>query len=79
MDGHNMSAMHLLYPGGEPTNVFQNGVRQMTSPATIDGNVDLRLSQNVALLSYESHGRVDRIDHSTGVYVSRRLQRENPQ
>jgi hypothetical protein len=59
MDGHNMSAMHLLYPGGEPTNVFQNGVRQMTSPATIDGNVDLRLSQNVALLSYGLTNRTD--------------------
>jgi hypothetical protein len=64
LDGKPLNNLTLLYPGGEPTQVTQNGVLQTTSPATIGAGIDIRLSQNVTSLTY---GLTNRFDISAGL------------
>ena len=59
LDGKPLSNMILLYPGGESTQVTQNGVAQTTSPATIGVSVNIRLDQNVTAFTYGLSNRVD--------------------
>src|SRR5262249_55321473 len=50
--------------GGSPTNVIQTSGRQLTSPTTMDMNIDLKLDQNVAFFTY---GLTSRLDASVGL------------
>jgi hypothetical protein len=66
VNGGSLNPTTLLEPGGAPTNVYYNGSQLTTLPAAINVTMDVRLSQNVAFLTY---GVTNRIDVSVGLPV----------
>lgn len=64
LEGNNLHSFRALDRGGSPTNVVQGTARQLTSPTTMDMNVDLKLDQNVAFFTY---GLTSRLDASLGL------------
>jgi hypothetical protein len=64
MNGKSLNGMSLLYTGGDPSNITANGQTLKTLPTTFDLGMDVRLSQNIAILTY---GVTDRFDISLGL------------
>jgi hypothetical protein len=66
LDGQSLNSLQVLYTGGT-TSGIQNGSSNLTSyPATFNIGMDVRLSQDVALITY---GVTDRFDVSVGLPV----------
>jgi len=61
INGQKLNGLTVLYPGGDPS---AGGGR--TNPATFNMGVDVRLSQDLAFLTY---GLTDRVDVSVGLPV----------
>src|SRR5262249_1126078 len=64
-NGESLNSLSVLYTGGDPSKVI-NGQPLTTVPATFGLGVDVRLTQNIAFLTY---GATDRIDVSLGLPV----------
>ncbi|MBZ5619002.1 MAG: hypothetical protein LAQ69_09800 [Acidobacteriia bacterium] len=62
-NGASLNSLQILYPGGDPSKVVLGGPLS-TVPATFGVGMDVRLSQNIAFLTY---GVTDRIDVSLGL------------
>jgi hypothetical protein len=62
-NGTSLNALSILYPGGDPSKVVL-GSQLSTVPATFALGMDVRLSQNIAFLTY---GVTDRFDVSLGL------------
>ncbi|MBZ5623911.1 MAG: hypothetical protein LAQ69_35185 [Acidobacteriia bacterium] len=59
IDGQNLNGLSILYKGGDKS-AFQNGAGQTTTqPATFNLGLDVRLSQDLAFLTYGLSNRVD--------------------
>ena len=63
-DGASLNGVSLVFPGGIKSNITLNGQTQSTVPASSDIAGDVRLSQNVAFLTY---GITDKLDLSLAV------------
>ncbi|MBI4909358.1 MAG: hypothetical protein HY820_37410 [Acidobacteria bacterium] len=59
IEGESMGTSRILYAGGDATNITQNGRAQTIAPVVYDVNMDVRLDQNVAFLTYGLTNRVD--------------------
>jgi hypothetical protein len=66
LNGQSLNPVTMLDKGGVTTTLQANGQSLVTFPATINVKMDLRLSQNVAFLTY---GVTNRIDVSVGLPV----------
>ncbi len=64
--GSSLNPVTMLDKGGVATTLQAGGQTLVTFPATINVKMDLRLSQNVAFLTY---GVTNRIDVSVGLPV----------
>jgi hypothetical protein len=66
LDNRSLNGLRVLYPGGDPSNIAlaPGGQPIKTDPATFDLGLDVRLSQDVAFLTY---GVTDRLDVSVGL------------
>jgi hypothetical protein len=64
-NGTSLNSLSILYPGGDPSKVVL-GSPLSTVPATFGLGMDVRLSQNIAFLTY---GFTDRFDVSLGLPV----------
>jgi len=64
LNGQSLNGLTLLYPGGDPSTISVNGQNLKTLPATFDLGLDIRLSQDIAFLTY---GVTDRFDVSVGL------------
>jgi len=62
-NGTNLNSLSILYPGGDPSKVVLGGPLS-TVPATFGVGMDVRLSQDIAFLTY---GVTDRLDVSVGL------------
>lgn len=62
-DGTSLNALSLLYKGGDPSKVTL-GSQLTTVPATFGVGMDVRLSQDIAFITY---GLTDRVDISVGL------------
>lgn len=62
-NGTSLNALSILYPGGDPSKVVL-GSQLSTVPASFAVGMDVRLSQNIAFLTY---GVTDRFDVSLGL------------
>jgi hypothetical protein len=63
-NGKSLNALNLLYQGGQSSNVTFNNAAQSTVPASFGLGMDVRLTQDIAFLTY---GLTDRIDVSLGL------------
>lgn len=63
-NGTSLNGLSILYKGGQDTGILQNGSVMQTAPATFGLGMDVRLSQNIAFLTY---GVTDRFDVSVGL------------
>lgn len=66
LNGQSLNPVTMLDKGGVATTLQANGQTLVTFPATVNVKMDLRLSQNVAFLTY---GVTNRIDVSVGLPV----------
>ncbi len=66
LNGQSLSSATMLQTQGGPTTVYSGGSPLVTLPATVNVKMDVRLSQNVAFLTY---GVTNRIDVSVGLPV----------
>jgi len=67
LNGQSLRALTMLDPGGQPTSITQTGLGIVNRfPTTFNISADVRLSQNVAFLTY---GVTSRIDVSVGLQV----------
>ena len=66
LNGKTISPATMLQTQSSPTNVYLNGSPLPTLPAAVNVQMDVRLSQNVAFLTY---GVTDRIDVSVALPV----------
>ena len=65
LNGESLNALSILYTGGDPTKVvLANGTQPSTVPATFSLGMDVRLSQDIAFLTY---GITDSLDVSVGL------------
>jgi len=64
LDGHSLNGLAILYGGNDPSGVQKAGAPTTTSQATFNLGLDVRLSQDVAFLTY---GLTNRIDVSVGL------------
>jgi hypothetical protein len=64
LNGQSLNGLTLLYPGGDPSNITANGQTLKTLPTTFNLGLDVRLSQDIAFLTY---GVTDRFDVSVGL------------
>lgn len=65
-DGKTLNGLSILYSGGQSSAITVNGVPTITSPATVNFGLDVRLSQDLAFLTY---GVTNHFDVSLGVPV----------
>jgi hypothetical protein len=65
-NGTSLNSLSLLYQGGDPSKVIQDGNQRPTVPATFALGMDVRLSQNIAFLTY---GVTNSLDVSLGLPV----------
>ncbi len=65
-NGSSLNGINLLYTGGDPSKVTANGSTLTTVPASFSIGMDVRLSQDIAFLTY---GLTDRFDVSVGLPV----------
>lgn len=64
-NGTSLNALSILYTGGDPSKIFAaNGTQLSTVPATFAIGMDVRLSQDIAFLTY---GVTDSFDISVGL------------
>ena len=63
-NGTSLNALSILYPGGDASKVLLSGNQLSTVPATFGVGMDVRLSQDIAFLTY---GVTDRLDVSLGL------------
>ncbi len=63
-NGSSLNAIHLLYPGGQSSALNVSGAALQTEPATISIGMDVKLTQNIAFLTY---GLTDKVDISVGL------------
>lgn len=66
LNGQSLSSATMLQTQGGPTTVYAGGSPLITLPASVNVKMDVRLSQNVAFLTY---GVTNRIDVSVGLPV----------
>ena len=66
LNGHSIKNLRLLDAGGFPSNIYFGGQPVSTFPATVDVHMDVRLSQNIAFLTY---GLTNRFDISVGLPI----------
>ncbi len=69
LNGQSLNGLQVLYQGGTPsgiTNLQSSGSRLLSYPATFDIGMDVRLSQDVAFVTY---GVTDRFDISVGLPI----------
>jgi hypothetical protein len=67
LNGQSLNGLTILYPGGDASNILTSNNQQIkTFPATFNVGMDVRLSQNVAFITY---GVTNRIDVSVGLPV----------
>jgi len=67
LNGHSLNGLQVLYPGGTPsgiTNLQTNAAPLLAYPATFNIGMDVRLSQDVAFITY---GVTNRFDISVGL------------
>lgn len=58
-DGQSLNGLNLLSPGGQSSGVVLGSQPQSTVPSTLTMGADIRLSQNVAFLTYGATNRID--------------------
>lgn len=64
-NGQNLNGISILYKGGDPSGVLNpSGTSTTTAPATFNYGMDVRLSQDIAFLTY---GVTDKLDVSVGL------------
>lgn len=63
-NGTSLNSLSLLYQGGDPSKIQQEGSLKSTVPATFALGMDVRLSQNIAFLTY---GVTNSLDVSLGL------------
>jgi hypothetical protein len=63
-NGTSLNALSILYRGGDSSNVFLGGTQLSTVPATFAVGMDVRLSQDIAFITY---GVTNRLDVSLGL------------
>ena len=66
LNGESIKGLRVLDPGGVPSTISFNGNFVPTFPTTVDVAMDVRLSQNIAFLTY---GVSNRFDVSVGLPV----------
>ena len=66
LNGHSLNSLSVLYEGGAPSGIVAAGSTLTSYPATFNIGMDVRLSQDVAFITY---GITDRIDVSVGLPV----------
>jgi hypothetical protein len=59
LNGESIKSLRVLDPGGVPSNISFNGNFLPTFPTTVDVAMDVRLSQNIAFLTYGVTNRFD--------------------
>lgn len=66
LNGRSLNAIQVLYPGGGSSSIVAGGTSLTSYPATFDIGMDVRLSQDVAFVTY---GVTDRFDVSVGLPI----------
>ncbi|MBL8232177.1 MAG: hypothetical protein JNL98_27015 [Bryobacterales bacterium] len=79
LEGQSLKSIRALDRGGVATRVYQDGVRQTTSPTTIDTEIDVRLDQNIAVFTYGLTNRIDVTGALTWVHSSASVTASNAQ
>jgi hypothetical protein len=65
LDGHSLNGLPVLYSGGNQSQLLNaDGTHIGTSPATVNFGMDIRISQDVAFITY---GVTNRLDVSLGL------------
>jgi hypothetical protein len=65
-NGSSLNAINLLYPGGQSSALNVSGTALQTEPATVSIGMDVKVTQNIAFLTY---GITDNLDISVGLPV----------
>ena len=65
-NGQSLNGLSILYPGGDPSGVINpnTGASSKTAPTTFNMGLDVRLSQDIAFLTY---GLTNKLDVSVGL------------
>jgi hypothetical protein len=63
-NGQDLNGLSVLYGGGDPSGITRGTEGTTTAPATFNLGMDVRLSQNIAFLTY---GLTNRFDVSVGL------------
>jgi len=79
LEGQSLKNIRALDRGGVSTRVLQDGVRQTTSPTTVDTEIDVRLDQNIAVFTYGLTNRLDVTGALTWVHSSASVTASNAQ
>jgi hypothetical protein len=66
LNGHSLNALTVLYKGGDESGILVGGTPLTSYPATFNIGMDVRLSQDIAFVTY---GVTDRFDVSVGLPV----------
>jgi hypothetical protein len=64
LNGQSLNSLQVLYQGGGASGILNGATRLTSYPATFDVGMDVRLSQNIAFVTY---GATDRLDISVGL------------
>jgi hypothetical protein len=64
LNGQSLNALQVLYPGGTPSGILAGSSALTSYPATFNVGMDVRLSQDIAFVTY---GVTDRLDVSVGL------------
>ena len=64
LNGQSLNSLQVLYKGGDKSGILAGGNALTSYPATFDIGMDVRLSQDVAFITY---GVTDRLDVSVGL------------
>jgi hypothetical protein len=59
LDGRSLNGIQILYSGGDASKILKGNQTVPTYPATFDLGLDVRLSQDVAFLTYGVSSRID--------------------
>ena len=59
LESQEIGRLRVLDKGGVATRVYQDGVQQLTSPTTVFTQIDARIDQNAALVTYGITNRLD--------------------
>jgi hypothetical protein len=66
INGESLNGLTILYKGGDSTTITSGSGRTTSQPATFNLGLDVRLSQDLAFITY---GLTDRVDLSVGLPV----------